>query len=170
MRKEILAIPIKLKIIEKADAANLHQLRTDPALTRFIARDVNQSISDIEKFIAAVTSDDEKTLFYKIEMISNQELAGTISLKNIDREKKYAEVGYELFTQFQGRGLMSIALDKMIELVFTEAGLEELEAYTHRDNLQSRKLLEKFAFNEVIGKVDGKNLNNVIYSLKKAGV
>jgi ribosomal-protein-alanine N-acetyltransferase len=167
MKFEITATPIRLKIIGKDDCANLHLLRTDVDVAKFILRDTNQSISDIEKFIEAITSDLDKILFYKIEMISTLELVGAICLKNINHKKRYAEVGYELFPKFQHQGLMTIALDSIIDMAFANLDLDELEAFTHRDNRNSRSLLEKFKFKQT-DKVDAKNSNNVIYSLKRS--
>ncbi len=141
-------------------------LRTNPEVTQFIHRDVNQSISDIEEFIERITSDPEK-LFYKIELVETGELVGAIALKNINKKKQYAEIGYELFPHFQRKGIMSTAMTKMITMAFHDLGITELEAYTHRENTNSRKLLEKFKFELVEGKVDAGNLNNVVYRLMK---
>jgi ribosomal-protein-alanine N-acetyltransferase len=166
MRFEIEAAPIRLKIIGQDDRENLHVLRTDAEVAEFILRDTNQSFSDIERFIDAITSNLDEVLFYKIEMISTLELAGAICLKNISHKKKYAEIGYELFPRFQRQGLMTIALNAIIDMAFKDLGLIELEAFTHRENRKSRNLLEKFKFS-VTDKVDAKNSNNVIYNLRR---
>jgi [ribosomal protein S5]-alanine N-acetyltransferase len=166
MVTEILTPTIRLKIVAKTDAEQIHVLRTDADVAQFIIRDRNVTVSDIEHFITDRLSDYQNILFYKIETLPSLELAGTIVLKNIDTERKYAEIGYELFTKFQGRGIMSAALDKLTDLAFSTMGLKTLEAFTHRDNLKSRKLLEKFNF-KLTDKTDNKNPNNVIYSLSK---
>lgn len=165
MKREIVTATIRLEIVGKSDAKNIHVLRTDASVAQFIIRDRNVSVQDIEHFITERLSDLENILFYKIESIPELELIGTIVLKNIDRERKYAEVGYELFPKFQGMGFMSVALQEIIDMAFGNMGLDELEAFTHRNNLKSRKLLEKFKFRET-DKTDANNLNNVIYNLK----
>lgn len=163
--QEILTPTIRLKIVAQTDCESLHLLRTNAEVAKFIIRDTNQNVDDISRFIDRVTSDPGQILFYKIEIIATGELAGAICLKNIDKQKKYAEVGYELFPKFQARGLMTIALEKIIDLAFTNLGLKEIEAFTNKRNLNSRKLLEKFNFEEVVGKTDRNNANNIIYSL-----
>jgi [ribosomal protein S5]-alanine N-acetyltransferase len=65
---------------------------------------------------------------------------------------------------------MTIALDKIIDLAFVKLGLEVLEAFTHRENIKSRKLLERFKFEEVIGKIDSRNRDNMIYTLTRSHV
>lgn len=166
MNKEIITPRIRLKIVEKTDSEKIHLLRTDPDVARFITRNLNVSITDIEHFIEERLSGLDHILFYKIETFPNLELAGTIVIKNIDRERKYAEVGYELFPRFEGHGWMTAALGKIIEMAFGDLGLQELEACTNRSNLKSRKLLENFKFRET-DKIDEKNASNIIYSLKQ---
>ena len=159
---------IKLTIVEKADAENIHRLRTDADVARFIVRDLDVTIPDIERFIVERLSDRQNILFYKIEVLPDCELAGTIVLKNFGLHPKYAEIGYELFPKFHGRGIMKTALSEIVGLAFGKLGLEQLESFTHRDNVRSRKLLERFGF-AITQKTDKNNPDNVIYQLTKNG-
>lgn len=51
MKHEIITDRLKLKIVEKADAEIIHQLRTNIEVSQFINRDLNKSLTDIENFI-----------------------------------------------------------------------------------------------------------------------
>jgi ribosomal-protein-alanine N-acetyltransferase len=157
---------IKLRAPEKSDAANLFYLRTHPSVNKFIERNVPKNISDVEKFIELRNSD-ANPFYFIIETLLTNELAGAICLWNINKENKYAEVGYELLPKFQGKGIMTSALREIINLAFTELNIETIEALTHSENLPSRKLLEKFDFKLMSGKTDPDNSNNIIYLLKK---
>lgn len=157
---------IQLNPITISDAINLHHLRTNPEVAQFIIRDTRKSVPDIEKFILEINSN-PKNRFFKIESLGDEQFAGIIILKNIDFQNKYAEVGYELLPEYQGKGVMSEALGIIIHLAFTDLGLETLEAYTHHQNARSRKLLEKMYFTFIETKKDPVNSNNVIYRLKK---
>lgn len=86
--------------------------------------------------------------------------------KNIDLKNKYAEVGYELLPNFQGKGFMSEALNSIIDFAFTNLKIETIEAFTNYQNARSRKLLEKLNF-KLNDKMDMNNLNNVVYQLNK---
>lgn len=166
MNLEIITDKIKLKIVEKADAERLFKLRTDPEVSQFVNRDLNKTLADIEEFIEHKINHQNEVLFFTIKTIPENELAGTICLWNIDQEKKYAEVGYELFPHFQGRGIMSDALKAILKLAFNELGFEYLQAFTNKENMSSRKLLQKFGFEYLAEKKDENNLNNVIYGLR----
>lgn len=167
MKPELHTDRVKLRAPEKSDAANLYYLRTHPKVNRFIERVLPKSISDVEKFIELRNSD-PNPFYFIIETLSTNELAGTICLWNINKENKYAEVGYELLPDFQGKGIMTSVLRKIISLAFTELNIETIEAFTHSENLPSRRLLEKFNFKLMLGKTDPDNSNNIIYCLKKA--
>jgi len=163
-KTEISTDKIKLKLVNKTDAANIHFLRTNAEVAGFINRDINKTVSEIEEFIEKVTADSNKMLFFKIETKNDNKFVGTICLKNIDLQNKYAEVGYELLPNFQGKGWMSEALRSLIDFAFTNLSIETIEAFTNYQNVRSRKLLESFNF-KLIDKIDINNLNNVVYQL-----
>lgn len=166
MKTELHTDKVKLRAPEKSDAANLYYLRSHPSVNKFIERDIPKNISDVEKFIE-LRNADPNPFYFIIETLPTNELAGTICLWNINKENNYAEVGYELLPDFQGKGIMTSALREIINLAFTELNIESIEAFTHSGNLSSRKLLEKFGFNLMLGKTDPDNSNNIIYLLKK---
>lgn len=61
---------------------------------------------------------------------------------------------------------MSDALKAILDLAVNELGFEYLQAFTNKENMSSRKLLEKFGFEHLADKKDENNLNNVIYGLR----
>ena len=87
-------------------------------------------------------------------------------------EKNIAELGFELFPQFQGKGLMQEALIKIMKYGFENLNLKKLEAYTNQENTSSIKLLErnKFIQEKVFEEkhsITGESFNTVIYSLDR---
>lgn len=167
MKIEFITDKITLRAPETSDATNLYYLRTNQLVNRFIKRELPKSISDAQKFIEQRNSDTNH-LYFIIKTLSNSEFAGAICLKNLNKNDNYAEVGYELLPEFQGKGLMSSALREIINFAFTELDIETIEAFTHVNNLPSRKLLENFNFKLLSGKSDPNNSNNIIYCLRKA--
>jgi ribosomal-protein-alanine N-acetyltransferase len=57
-----------------------------------------------------------------------------------------AEIGYELFPDFQGKGIMQEATLKVIDFGIQHIGLNSIEAYTHCENQSSTRLLKKLNF------------------------
>lgn len=165
---DILTDKVKLTPPEHSDAEALFRLRAHPAVNKYIHRPLPTNIDDVEHFIEQRLQDANNSFYFIIRTLPGLALAGAICLWNIDKATRYAEVGYELLPEFQGKGLMTSALQAMINFAFTELKIETIEAFTHRENLASRKLLETFSFKEMLGKTDPDNPNNVIYCLQKA--
>ncbi|MBK7227389.1 MAG: GNAT family N-acetyltransferase, partial [Ignavibacteriales bacterium] len=75
-----------------------------------------------------------------------QRLIGSICLWNLSREENKAEIGYELLPDFQGKGIAQEAMLAVLDCGFNIMLLNKIEAYTHKENSSSIKLLEKFTF------------------------
>lgn len=164
METKILTDRLLLKPIELSDLQDLYHLRTNPQVAKYIQRDVNKNIDDIRQFIALVI---KNNFYFTIRTLVRNEFIGTITLWNIDRSINYAEIGYELLPEFQGKGLMSEAVKAMLDYAFNKAGFEVIEAHTHRENTASRRLLERVGFKLLPDKIDRDNLDIVVYEINK---
>jgi [ribosomal protein S5]-alanine N-acetyltransferase len=163
MKPEIITDILKLKLAEISDAENLFQLRTHPEVTRLIKRPPIKDVAEVVQFIQTINANLNNTIFFTINMLNNDELIGSIGLKRINIEQGYAEVGYELFPVHQNKGIMNNALKAVLSFASDELGIHYVEAYTHKDNSASRKLLDKVGFKQVEDKIDPNNLDNVVY-------
>jgi len=164
METEISTDKLLLKSVELSDLQNMYNLRTNPQVAKYIQRDINKNLQDIRQFIELVR---KNNFYFTINTIDPCEFIGTITLWNIDRSTNYAEIGYELLPQFQGKGLMSEAVKAILDYAFYEAGFKYIEAYTHRENIASKKLLERAGFKLVVGKIDEDNSDLIIYGINK---
>ena len=95
--------------------------------------------------------------------MGQQEILGCISLWNFSKDREIVEVGYELSQHMQSKGLMTEALEVVTDFAFDDLRVNCVEAFTHRDNIASRKLLEKNLFQLAEDREDKSNENNVIY-------
>ncbi len=88
-----------------------------------------------------------------------------MSLELFRRQKK-AELGYGLCEKYQRQGYMDESLKVVIDFAFTTIKFTGIEAYTHKDNEASKKLLLKNGFILLPHKRDEDNENNQIYLLR----
>jgi len=95
-------------------------------------------------------------------------MIGSISLWNFSLDKKTAEVGYDLGTNFHNKGIMSEAMKCVLDYGFTVLNLDKIEAFTHGKNQSSVRMLVKNGFVLVNGKTDPGNENNIIFELRKS--
>ncbi len=137
-----------LKEIELPDAAILYQIRSEEQVNRFIERAIPATIEDTENFICKIRNDIRKgdCFYWGIFIKPVIQLAGTVCLWNFSSCKTTAEIGYELAPFSQRKGLMSECLTEIIRFVFLHTTVVYLEAWTHRENQASIRLLEKHRF------------------------
>lgn len=130
------------------DEQEIFTLRSDSEINKYLDRQVSNTINDARNFINKVNENINKndSLYWAIILGDRNILVGTICLFNFSEEKDKCEIGFELLTNFQGRGIMKEAAEKVIDYAFNTIKVQKIEAFLHRDNQRSIKLLEKFSF------------------------
>jgi ribosomal-protein-alanine N-acetyltransferase len=158
---------LMLRRLIPEDRRTIFLLRSDKQVSMFINRTITNSETEATAFIEKIRSNDDLgvAFYWAICLDADPELIGTVCLWNFSEDKKQAELGYEMFPAFQGRGLMSEAINAVLDYGFKDCGLTAIEAYTHRDNIRSKKLLSKFRFQYLPDKPDADNINNEVYRL-----
>jgi [ribosomal protein S5]-alanine N-acetyltransferase len=155
-----------LRRLVAEDRKALFILRNDEQVSRYIQRNKMNSETEVVAFIEKIWSNGDRgpDIYWAICLKTQPDLIGTICLWNFSEDQKQAELGYELFPAFQGRGLMSEAVQAVLDYGFKDLALTTVEAYTHKANLRSKKMLEKFQFQYLSDKVDADNDHNEVYS------
>lgn len=155
-----------LRQLSEQDEQAISALRSDHVVNAYLPRPPKTSIAEARTFILKVNEDirQHKSFYWAICLIDNRCLIGTICLWNLSADGKTAEVGYELGAAYHGRGLMNEALKTIIHYSFYTFGFTTLEAFTHRDNVRSRGLLEKNSFRLHPDRTDEENPHNIIYT------
>ena len=163
---------VTLRPAAPRDADILRQWRAEPTVRRFqplnelptaqLRADVaSQRIADLyrgrgEKFQWIVQVDGHA--------------AGWITLVVSNWEHGLAEVGYALSTSFQNRGVMTEALQILLEDLFQNTLLERIEARCAVENYGSQRVLEKNGFHKEgrlkgYFKLRGRRIDNYLYGL-----
>lgn len=171
---ELRAERIILRKLSPDDAGEILFLRSNENVNKYIDRPPAKNIEDAVAFINKVNIGiaNDKWIYWAICFKDNPELIGTICLWNLNEEEKKAEVGYELNPGQQGKGIALEALTKVVDFGFNVLYAEKIEAYTHKENIPSTKLLEKLNFTRdhaEESKIDFsvENRDTVVYSLTK---
>ena len=170
---EIKTEKLTLRKIEESDSDVILFLRSDKAINKFIDRPENRktkNISDAIKHIQKINTETEnnKSISWGITLNNNPKIIGTICLWNFSENYKTAEVGYDLNPIFQRKGIMSEALNSVINFGFIELNIDSIEAFTHIQNENSKMLLEKNGFHFIENRKDNDNLSNVLFQIRKA--
>jgi ribosomal-protein-alanine N-acetyltransferase len=163
---------LRMREIVPADAATLFALRTDPQVTQYLDRENDKDVEVVKTLIGRIRDsfDAGDGITWGLSLLNDPKLIGTMGIWKIDKTNHRGEVGYTLFPQFWGKGLMSEAMEATIAFGFQYIGLHSLEANTSVGNNASHALLRKFGFvQEAHFKENwyfqGKFLDSVIFSL-----
>ena len=130
------------------DEQEIFTLRSDNEINKYLDRKRAKTIDDARSFIDTISENINKndSVYWAITFSDKNILIGTICLFGFSDENAKCEIGYELLTNFQGQGIMKEAAEKVIDYAFNIINVKKIEAFFHRDNQRSIKLLEKFSF------------------------
>ena len=170
---EIKTERLTLRKIEETDSDVILFLRSDKTINKFIDRPENRrtkNISDAIKHIKNLNTETEnnKSISWGITLNKDPKIIGTICLWNFSENYKIAEVGYDLNPVFQRKGIMSEALNSVVNFGFIELNIDSIEAFTHIQNENSKMLLEKNGFHYIENRKDNDNLSNIVFEIRKA--
>ena len=156
-----------LRRFKASDSDMITFLRTDKVVTQYIDRAESEANQSGLKFIARINVGIEnKSLFsWSITEKGKDVMIGSICLWNISEDRKTAEVGYDLHPNYHKKGIMNESLIAVIQFGFEEMMLDNIEAFTHRDNANSKQLLERNRFKLEEQRTDKDNANNQIFTL-----
>ena len=131
-----------------SDEKEIFTLRSDSEINKHLNRQLSNTIEDARNFINKVNENINKnvSIYWAITLGDKNILVGTICLFGFSDENSKCEIGYELLTNFQGQGIMKEAAEKVIDYAFNTIKVQKIEAFLHRDNQRSIKLLDKFSF------------------------
>ena len=160
-----------LRKILKSDCDVILFLRSDATVTKYIERPEDRKtkdLSDAIKFIEKLNEylDTNKSISWGIALKNTQQIIGTICLWNFSHKNNTAEVGYDLNPKHQNKGIMSEALKVIVDYGFKKLKLDKIEAFTHNENENSKKLLEKNGFHLNKNRKDLENKANIIFEIE----
>jgi ribosomal-protein-alanine N-acetyltransferase len=153
---------LTLRQLSDSDVQEIFLLRSDTLINKYLDRQPSKTLEDALEFIEKIKKN--SLSYWAITQKGNEKLVGTICLFDVSEELKKCEIGYELLTEYQGKGIMREAARKIIEYSIQTLGLKTIEAYTHKDNQSSTNLLKKLKF-MTKDSVDERNSNLILFRL-----
>lgn len=156
---------LTLRQLKDTDEQAIFTLRSNDEVNKYIDRKKPKSIEEARAFIEKINDSIKQNLsiYWAICLKESPELIGTICLWNFSKGKTTAELGYELLTQFHGKGIMNEAVKSVLDYNVQFAGFRIIEAFTHKDNERSISLLIKNNFKPIPERKDEGNPDNLIF-------
>ncbi|RXM39675.1 N-acetyltransferase [Chryseobacterium sp. CH21] len=160
-----------LRDINESYVEDILRIRSNEVINQFVQRNSPKNNYDALQFILTIKekTKNNQTIYLGISLKDQSNLIGTICLWNFSEDRKTAEVGYELLPEYHRKGIMSEALNAVLDFGFNELELKEIVAITNKFNENSKGLLVKHDFILLEGKEDEGFPDNIIFSLKRLG-
>jgi ribosomal-protein-alanine N-acetyltransferase len=139
-----------LRPLDMSDADTLFQLRINPEVNKYLIRPAPTSIDDVYTYIEKIHGllVNNTSFYWVLCLKTDNKLIGTICLWNFSEGQDVADIGYELNPEFQGKGLMQEAAEKVIDFAFNTVGLKMMLGVTDPRNEKSAVLLKQNGFKE----------------------
>ena len=140
---------INLRILKKSDANAIYEGVSNPEVSRYIPLIPKPyKLEDANWFISHTKKSYRKKSSYElaIELKKEKKIVGMIGLTNLNQESKRAEIGYWLNQNYWRQGIISEALELLVDYGFTQLELEKITAKVLHENEGSAKLLTKHGF------------------------
>lgn len=162
---------LALRQIKESDSDIILFLRSDSTVNKFIERPEHRKTknkADALKFIKEITEyiHTNTSIAWGITLKNNPQIVGTICLWNFSNDRTIAELGYDLNPEFHGKGIMNEAMKSVIDYGFNTLNLLKIEAFTHKENTSSIRLLKNNKFQLMEHRKDEDNCNNIIFEIE----
>ena len=165
---------LNLRRLNLLDSNEILVLRSNPEIMKFIPRPLMKTKEEALEFISVMDANVNNNILLNWAITTKEEdkLIGMIGFYRMKPENYRAEVGYILSADFHGQGIITEALERIIQFGFDEMKLNSIEAVIDPENYGSEKVLLKNNFvKEGHFKehtfFEGKFLDSVFYSLLK---
>jgi [ribosomal protein S5]-alanine N-acetyltransferase len=118
---------------------------TDSEVSKFLSWNTHKDLNETRQIVDSWLNEYDKDSCYNwaIELKDFGEIIGQISLVGLYEKYCSCEVGYKIGRLFWGRGIMTEALKAVINYLFSEIGMNRIEAKHNTLNLTSGRVMQK---------------------------
>jgi [ribosomal protein S5]-alanine N-acetyltransferase len=161
-----------LRQLEQNDADLIFEYQSNKENFKYVDMPIYKSVDEAENYITRMNSGVAKNqwIIWAIADRPTNKILGTICIWNLSLEQLQGELGYGLYPGNVGKGIMTEALNKVVEYGFNSIGLKVIEACTNSLNRKSIALLEKNKFSKTSTFVEpsstGDSIDMVVYCIK----
>ncbi|MNM54433.1 putative ribosomal N-acetyltransferase YdaF [compost metagenome] len=151
MFKHVIDEGLSLKLLDIRDAARLFELTIQDRdmLAEWLPWVMHtHSVSDSDNYIRSQLDVFARGIGISCGIVYQGEVAGCISLMDINQANRKASIGYWLGSAYQGKGLMTKSCKALIDYSFAELGLNRIEIRAGVGNQKSRSIPERLGFTE----------------------
>jgi len=139
---------LKLREIRESDLTQIFEIRREPRVNQFIARDVIKTESEALEIIHKVKASfhEKQGIGWAVTLKDEDKLIGTFGYNMLDKPNYHAEIGGELNIAYWGTRIAEEATRAIIDFGLKQLALHTIEAKVSPDNRGVIYLLTKLGF------------------------
>ena len=136
---------LTLRGMRVSDAADMFAYAKDPAVTEFLTWYPHADEEETRRYLTYVGQRYRTGDFYDWAVVDKESghMIGTCGFTSFNCPADSAEIGYVLNPAYQGRGLATEAVRRVLAFGFEELELHRIEARFIQGNHPSRRLMER---------------------------
>jgi ribosomal-protein-serine acetyltransferase len=141
---------LELRSVTERDAAVLDRLieANRGHLEPFMPWVAGHAIEGTETFIRSALRQEAADDGVQTVIVAGGEIVGVAGFHRIDRPNKATSIGYWLAAESQGEGIVTAAVEALIDHAFTEWDLHRIELRIAPNNVRSRAVAARLGFQE----------------------
>lgn len=119
--------------------------------------------------------EDGKGCWWLVRDTNQNVFVGAGGFNDLDQENQKAEIGFWLYPEYWGKGILSEVMPVLFEKGFNELGLNRIEGFVDAGNAKCKKALQKinFTYEGTLREIERKGdtfLSVEVYSVLKSDV
>lgn len=134
-----------LRKMRKKDAADMYDYAKRMDVTRYLLWQPHSDLAFTKRYLSYVESCYRTDKFYDLAVVYRAEdrMIGTCGFTRFDFLNHSAEIGYVLHPRYWNLGIATEAVCAVLRYGFETLGLNRIEARYMKDNMASRRVMEK---------------------------
>ena len=134
-----------LRGLRVSDAEDMYDYARRPSVTQYLSWNPHTDIGETREYLTYVGQRYRTGDFYDWGVVDKESgrMIGKCGFTSFDHPNDSAEIGYVLNPSFQGKGLATEAVRRVLDFGFIELGLHRIEAHFIEGNTASLRLMER---------------------------
>jgi ribosomal-protein-alanine N-acetyltransferase len=138
-----------LRGMQVSDAEDMYAYARRPSVTQYLTWNPHTDLAETREYLTYVGQRYRTGDFYDWAVVDKESgrgegrMIGTCGFTSFNCPHDSAEIGYVLNPDYQGRGLATEAVRRVLEFGFVDLGLHRIEAHFMEGNDASRRLMER---------------------------
>ncbi len=136
-----------LRKFDETDLPNVFRGLSDPAIIKYygVSYQTKQAAKEQMKFFKNLEKE-QTGIWWAICSLNSEVFYGAGGINGVQKQHRKAEIGFWLFKEFWGKGIIVEAMPLICNYGFQVLGLNRIEGFVETENMNSKKVMAKLGF------------------------